>query len=68
MKLRLHKLQAKNKQAQKTKVDDLEGCNNINGVLYYQGLSYIPEIIQTELISIYHDNPLAGHFGIKKIR
>ena len=37
-------------------------------MLHYQGLSYIPEIIQTELISRHHDNPLVSHFGIKKTR
>ena len=37
-------------------------------MLHYQGLLYVPEIIQTELISRHHDNPLAGHFGIEKTR
>ena len=37
-------------------------------MLHYQGLLYVPEIIQTELISRYHDNPLVGHFGIEKTR
>ena len=36
-------------------------------MLHYQGLSYVPEIIQTELISRNHDDPLAGHFGIDKL-
>ena len=35
-------------------------------MLHHQGLSYIPEIIRTELINRHHDNPLAGHFGIEK--
>ena len=26
----------------------------------------MPEIIETELISRHHDDPLAGHFGIEK--
>ena len=37
-------------------------------MLYYQGLSYVPEIIWTELISRHHNNLLADHFGIEKIR
>ncbi len=28
----------------------------------------MPEIVRTELISKYHDDPLAGHFGIDKRR
>ena len=43
--LRLHKLQAKIKQARKIRTKHLEGWDDINGVLHYQGLSYIPEII-----------------------
>ena len=35
-------------------------------MLHYQGLPYILEIIRIELISRHHDNPLVGHFGIKK--
>ena len=40
---------------------------NINGMLHHQGLSYVPEIIRAELISRYHNDPLAGHFCIEKI-
>ncbi len=35
-------------------------------MLYYQGFPYVPKIIRSELISRYHNNPLVGHFGIKK--
>ena len=66
MKLRLYKLQAKNKQARKIMAEHSESWNNINGTLYQQSLSYIPEIIWIELISRYHNNLLASHFGIKK--
>lgn len=38
----------------------------MKGVLYYQSLPYNPEIIQSELISHYHNDPLAYHFRIKK--
>lgn len=35
-------------------------------MLHYQSLPYIPEIILTEFISGYYNNPLACYFGIKK--
>ncbi len=41
---------------------------NADRVLYYQGLPYMPEIVRTKLISRYHNNPLAGYFGINKTR
>ena len=68
MRQRLHRLQTKDNQAQKTMVEHSEDWDNINKVLHYQGLSYIPEIIRTEIISRYHNDPLAGHFSIKKTR
>ena len=68
MGLRIHEVQAKNKQAQKTRAEHSKSWDNIDGVLHYQGLLYIPKIIWTELISSYYDNLLAGHFGIKKTR
>ncbi len=43
-----------------------ESWEDIEQVLYYKGLPYIPKIIRPELISRHHDDPLAGHFGIKK--
>ena len=68
IKLRLYKLQAKDKQAQKTRVKHSESWDDINGVLHYQGLFYVLEIIQTELISRHHDNLLVGHCSIEKTR
>ena len=68
MRLRLHKLQVKDKKAQKTRAENLEDWDNIDGVLHYQGFLYVPEIIRTELISRHHNNPLVGHFGIEKTR
>ena len=35
-------------------------------MLHYQGLPYVPKVIRSELINRHYDNPLAGHFGIKK--
>ncbi len=40
----------------------------MDGVLCHQGLLYMPEIVRTELINRYHDDPLAGHFEINKTR
>ena len=71
MRLRLHKLQVEDKQARKLRADqqfDQQGWENLDGVLHHQGFPYIPEIIRTELINRYHDDLLAGHFGIEKTR
>ena len=35
-------------------------------MLHHQGLPYVPEIMQTELISRHHNNLLASHFGFEK--
>ena len=71
MRLRLYKLQAKDEQTQKLSANqqlDQQGWKDIDGVLHHQNLPYVPEIIRTKLISKHHNNPLAGHFGIKKTR
>ena len=36
--------------------------------MHHQGLSFVSEVIWTELISRHHDDPLAGHFGIDKTK
>ena len=65
MRLRLVKLQAKYSQARKIRVEKLgENLEDSDGILHYQGLPYIPEIIKIELISRHHDDLLACHFGI----
>ena len=69
MRLRLVELKAEDGQARKIRVEKLGGnWEDSNGILHHQGLPYIPEIIKTELISRHHDEPLVGHFGIKKTR
>ena len=70
MRLRLQELQEEDKQARKLRAKQpvKDGWEDINGVLHHQSLPYVPEIIRTELISRHHDDPLAGHFDIKKIR
>ncbi len=45
-----------------------EGWEDIEQVLYYQGLPYVPKVIRSELISKHNNNPLAGHFSIEKTR
>ena len=35
--------------------------------MQYRGLPYLPEIICSKVISRYHDDLPAGHFGIDKI-
>ena len=71
LRLRLQELQEEDKQAWKIRVEQLgqlekEDWKNINRVLHHQGLPYVPEIIQTELISRHYNNLLAGQFGIEK--
>ena len=67
--MRLKELLDKNKHVRKLRAEQLvKDWHDINGVLHYQGLPYVPEIIKTKLISRHHDNPLVGHFGIEKIQ
>ena len=67
MKMRLPELQDDDKEAMKLRSEGLpEGWENIEQVLYYQSLPYVPKVILSELISRHHKNPLTGHFGIEK--
>ena len=67
MRLRLEELQAEDGQVRKIRVENLNGnWEDFDGILHYQGLPYVSKIIRTELIIMYHDDTLAGHFGIKK--
>ena len=60
-------MQAKDQKAQKIRKQGLKKVwKNFEGVLYWEGLPYIPEIIKTELINRPHNELLAGHLGIKK--
>ncbi len=70
MHLRRPELQVKDQLAGSIREQGLndDSEEDADGVLHYQGLPYIPEVIRMKLISRYHDNPLAGHFGIHKIR
>ena len=67
--MRLQELQDGDKHARKLRAGQLtKDWQDLDGVLYHQGLPYVPKIIQAELISRHHDYPLAGHFGIEKTR
>ena len=70
MRLRLSELQENDDEAKllRGSADLPEGWEDVEGVLQYQGLPYVPEIIRSEVISRHHDDPLAGHFGIDKTR
>ena len=67
MRLRLQELQEEDLQTRRIRAEKPEGWED-TAVLYHQGLPYVLEIISTELISSYHDDPLAGHFVVKKTR
>ena len=70
MRLWLQELQENDSEAHELRQQGLRDgpYQDIDGVLHYQGLSFMSEAIWMELISRYHDNPLAGHFSIEKTR
>lgn len=66
----MSKLQDGDSEAQKIRDAEFEAqrWEDIDEMLYYQDLFYVPKIICSEVISCYHDDPLAGHFEIDKTR
>ena len=68
MRLRLVELQESDEEARKIRVEGLNGYEEFDRVLYHQGLPFVPETIQIEIISRHHNNLLAGHFGIDKTK
>ncbi len=67
IRMRLPELQDDDKEAMKLRSEGLsEGWEDIEQVLHYQGLPYVPKVIRSELISRHYDDPLADHFGIEK--
>ena len=69
MRLRLPELQDEDEEAKVLRAGGLpEGWEEVEGVLQYRGLPYVPEIIRFEVINRHHDDPLAEHFGIDKTR
>lgn len=69
MEMRLPELQDDDKKTKKLRSEGLlEGWKNINKVCYYQSLFYVSKVICSKFISRYHDDLLARHFGMEKIR
>ena len=69
MNLRISKLQDNNKKIKELRAGGLsEGWKDVEGVLQYQGLGYVPEIIRSEVINCHYNDFLLGHFGIDKIK
>ena len=67
--LRLPKLQDNDKKAKVLRAGRLpKGWEEVEGVLQYQGLPYVPEIICYKVISRHHNNLLTRYFGIDKTR
>ena len=59
-------LQVEDSQVRKIREEKLgKNWKNSNKILHYQGLPYIPKIIRIKLISKYHNESLASHFGIE---
>ena len=46
----------------------LEGWEDVKGVIQYEELPYVSEIIRSEVISCHHDDLFIGHFDIDKAR
>ena len=70
MRLQLSELQETDKEAKRLKgaAGLPEDWKDVEGVLQYRGLLYVPEIIRFEVISCHHNDPLTRHFGIDKTR
>lgn len=69
MYLQLQELQEFDSKAQQIRVKELpEDWKDLEGVLHYQGFSYILKIVRIELISRYHNNSLTENFGVEKTR
>ena len=70
MKLQFSELQENDKEAKlfRNSAGLPEGWEDVEGVLQFQGLPYVPEIICSKVINCHHDDLLAGHFGIDKTR
>ena len=66
MKLRLQELREAKPEAQELRQQKPNCYEEINEIVYHQGLLFVPKAIQKDLISRHHNDPLAGHFGIKK--
>lgn len=69
IRLRLAKLQKLDKKVWKIRVKGLKiSYEEVEDVLHYQGLPFMPKVIQTKFISQHYNNSLASHFDINKRR
>ena len=70
MRLQLPELQKSGKEAKLLRGFAClpKGWEDVKGVLWYQELPYVPEIIRSEVINCHHNDFLAGHFGINKTK
>ena len=69
MKLQLAKLKDNNKEAKALRIGGFpKDWEDVNGVLQYWGLLYVPELIHSKVISYYHNDLFVGNFGIDKTR
>ena len=69
MSLQLPELQDNDEKAKVLRAGGLpEDWEEVEGMLQYREFPYVSEIIRSEMINCHHDDLLAGHFGIDKIR
>ena len=67
--LKLQELQKTNLRAQEMRTIQLqEGWEDVNGILHYEVLSYMVEIVCSKLTNKHYDDPFAGNFGVDKTR
>lgn len=66
MKLQLSELQVKDQAAKKIKEQNLKYCwKEIERLLYWESLAFLPYILNIEIICKHHNSLLACYFGIK---
>ena len=70
MRLQLSELQENDEEAKllRSSASLSEGWEDVEGVLQFQGLPYVLEVICSEVLSCHYNDPLVGHFGIDKTK
>lgn len=68
MRLRLQQFAGVRPPSSKDKGGGSAGWEDIAGILHYQDLPFVLEVIRTELIIRRFNDLLAGHFRIEKTR
>lgn len=69
MRMRLLELQDNEKKVKKLRLEGhwlLNGWEDIEQMLNYQGHTYVPKVISLELINKHHDNTFIGQFKVEK--